>query len=117
MNKEKAKEELKKAAGKIHDVAVEGLPSKEKTNAEKELEEEEKQKLKIQEKLATEKVKLQELENLKKLHAMAITASKTRQKLINDLIKNGTLLGDKSKNEIEQWVKKVTGRWNIDIEL
>ena len=96
----------------------ESFPPKEKTNKalkkqeekEKEIEDEKEQKLKIQEKLANEKVRLQEQESLQKLHAMAINAAKTRQKLIDDLIKNGTLLGDKSRDEIESWIKNITGR-------
>jgi len=65
--------------------------------------------LKLQQKLRMEKEKLQEQENLKKLHAMALAASKTRKKLINELIKNATKLTDKSKQEIQKWLKNVTG--------
>ena len=67
-------------------------------------------KLKLQQKLRIEKEKLQEQENLKKLHSMAVAASKTRQKLINALIKNATKLTDKSKQEVEKWLKNITGK-------
>ena len=63
----------------------------------------------IQLNLQTEKGKLQEQENLRKLHAMAIAASKARQKLINQLMQNATRLSEKSRKNIELWLKNITG--------
>ncbi|XP_066920406.1 uncharacterized protein [Clytia hemisphaerica] len=67
------------------------------------------QALQIQQNLLAEKGKLQEQENLRKLHAMAIAASKARQKLINQLMQNATRLSEKSRQNIELWLKNITG--------
>ena len=120
LKEEQKNEKLKKDTGKVHNEALDGdtEPAKdkikeaiEKIEAKKENEEElqKQQNMKIQEKLANEKLRFQEQENLRRLHAMAISATKARQRLIEELMKNGTLLGDKSRDEIERWIQNITG--------